>query len=63
MKTKTEMKTGSARHRTLSCKLCGSHEIEIQPISQNLWVVWCETCSHAGRVEKAVAFATKADLS
>ena len=63
MKTKTEMKTGSAHHRTLSCKICGSREIKMQPIAQNLWVLWCESCSRSNRVEKTVAFATKEDLN
>ena len=63
MKTKTEMKTRSAHHRTLSCKLCGSREIKMQPIAQNLWVLWCEACSRSNRVEKTVAFATREDLN
>ena len=62
MKTKTEMKTGSTGHRSLSCKLCGSHDIKMQPISRNLWVMWCEACDRLNRVEKTVAFATREDL-
>ena len=63
MKTKTEMKTRSAHHRTLSCKVCGSREIKMQPIAQNLWVLWCEACNRSNRVEKTVAFATREDLN
>ena len=50
------------KHKTLVCSICGSHDIKIQPISNNLWVVWCESCNRANRVEKTVAFAAKEDL-
>ena len=62
MKTKTKVKIGSRRHKGLSCKVCGSHDIKMQPVSNDLWVVWCEGCSQDNRVEKTVAFATKEDL-
>ena len=61
MKTKTKVME-STRHKSLSCKVCGSHDIKMQPVSQDLYVLWCESCSQDNRVEKTVAFATKEDL-
>ena len=62
MKTKTKVME-STRHKSLSCKICGSHDIKIQPVSQDLYLLWCESCSQSNRVEKTVAFATKEDLN
>ena len=62
MKTKTKVME-STRHKSLSCKVCGSHDIKMQPVSQDLYLLWCESCSQDNRVEKTVAFATKEDLN
>ena len=62
MKTKTKVKIESGRHKSLSCKVCDSHDIKMQPVSQDLYVLWCESCHQDNRVGKTVVFATKEDL-
>lgn len=58
MASKTKLKSGLK----LTCRLCGSHDIRIEHLSGEMYLVICSTCDAAHRAVKSVALATDDDI-